>query len=157
MDDYLAKPVLPRALDEILARWQSHVDGGQRTVDAALTTMHVDSPAPVVFDRASMLERLMNDEQLAGEVIEKFLEDIPCQIETLRRYLDVSDASGAERQAHLLKGAAANVGGEALRALAFEMEKAGKTGDLGSVAGRMDDLEIQFRQLQEAMTQEVRG
>ena len=69
-------------------------------------------------------------------------------------YLDAWDAPGAERQAHTLKGASATVGGEALRALAFEMEKAGKAGDLGSVAARMDDLEREFVRLKEAMTTE---
>ena len=74
----------------------------------------------------------MNDEDLARVVTESFLDDIPRQIEALRGYLDAWDAPGAERQAHTIKGASANVGGEALRALAFEMEKAGKAGDLGS-------------------------
>jgi len=105
----------------------------------------------VVFDREGMLERLMNDEEMARVVIEIFLEDMPCQIDSLRRYLDASDASGAERQAHLLRGAAATVGGEALCELACEMEKAGKTGDLGFVAARMDDLERQFLRLKTAM------
>jgi hypothetical protein len=43
------------------------------------------------------------------------------------------------------------VGGEALRALAFEMEKAGKAGDLGSVRAHMGDLEREFARLKEAM------
>ena len=105
----------------------------------------------VVFDREGMLERLMNDEEMARVVIEIFLDDMPCQIDSLRRYLDASDASGAARQAHLLRGAAATVGGEALCALACEMENAGKTGDLGFVAARMDDLECQFLRLKTAM------
>jgi hypothetical protein len=46
------------------------------------------------------------------------------------------------------------VGGEALCALAFEMEKAGNAGDLGSVATRMDDLDREFVRLKEAMTRE---
>jgi HPt (histidine-containing phosphotransfer) domain-containing protein len=108
----------------------------------------------LVFERAALLECLMDDEELAGKVIAGFLDDMPGQIEKLRRCLDVSDAPGAERQAHLLKGAAATVGGEALRALAGEMEKAGRTGDLASVAAGMDDLELQFLRLKEAMTKE---
>jgi hypothetical protein len=43
------------------------------------------------------------------------------------------------------------VGGEALRALAFEMEKAGKAGDLGSVRAHMGDLEREFARLKAAM------
>jgi len=137
MNDYVSKPVSPRALTEVLARW---------------LPKKLPSSAPVVFDRAAMLKRLMNDEDLARVVIESFLDDIPRQIEALRGYLEAWEAPGAERQAHTIKGASANVGGEALRALAFEMEKAGKAGDLGSVAARMDDLEREFVRLKEAMT-----
>jgi HPt (histidine-containing phosphotransfer) domain-containing protein len=114
----------------------------------------LDASLPVVFDRAAMLQRLMNDEALARVVIESFLDDIPRQIQALRGYLAAWEAPGAERQAHTIKGASANVGGEALRALAFEMEKAGKAGDLDSVAARMNDLEREFGRLKEAMTAE---
>ena len=139
MNDYVSKPVSPQALAEVLARWLPEND---------------DALAPVVFDRAGMLERLMDDEDLARVVTESFLDDAPRQIEALRGYLDAWDAPGAERQAHSIKGASSNVGGEALRALAFEMEKAGKAGDLGSIRARMDDLEREFARLKEAMTTE---
>jgi hypothetical protein len=46
------------------------------------------------------------------------------------------------------------VGGEALRALAFEVEKAGQAGDLGSVAARMDGLAREVARLDEAMKKE---
>jgi len=139
MDDYVSKPVSPQALAEVLARWLPKKN---------------DESEPVVFDRAGMLERLMKDENLAREVTESFLDDTPRQIEALQRYLDARDAPGAERQAHTIKGTSANVGGEALRALAVEMEKAGKAGDLGSVRARLDDLEREFARLKEAMVKE---
>jgi HPt (histidine-containing phosphotransfer) domain-containing protein len=141
MNDYVSKPVSPQALAEVLARW--------------LPKLNV-ALAPVVFDRAGMLERLMNDADLARVVMASFLDDTPRQIEALRRSLDAWDAAGAERQAHALKGASATVGGETLRALASAMEKAGKAGDLGSVAARMDDLEREFVRLKEAMGEEFR-
>jgi PAS domain S-box-containing protein len=139
MNDYVSKPVSTQALAEVLARWLPKKN---------------EALSPVVFDRAGMLKRLLNDEVLARVVTESFLDDIPRQIEALRRYLEAWDAPGAERQAHTLRGASSNVGGEALRALAFEMEKAGKAGDLGSVRARMDDLEREFARLKEAMTKE---
>jgi HPt (histidine-containing phosphotransfer) domain-containing protein len=139
MNDYVSKPVSPQALTEVLARW---------------LPKKLPSSAPVVFDRAAMLQRLMNDENLARVVTESFLDDIPRQIQALRGYLAAWEAPGAERQAHTIKGASANVGGEALRALASEMEKAGKAGDLDSVASRMNDLEREFVRLKDAMTRE---
>jgi HPt (histidine-containing phosphotransfer) domain-containing protein len=100
---------------------------------------------------AGMLERLMGDEELAETIAQGFLADIPRQIEALRNYLEAGDAAGAERQAHTIKGASANVGGERLRALAFEMEKAGKAGDLESIKTRMDELAATFAELKQTM------
>jgi HPt (histidine-containing phosphotransfer) domain-containing protein len=98
-----------------------------------------------------MLARLMGDEELARTVVDGFLEDVPRQIEALRNYLGAGDAQGAFRQAHTIKGASANVGGEALRATALEMEKAGRAGDLEAVTVRLPELESQFARLKEAM------
>ena len=102
-----------------------------------------------------MISRLMDDRDLARAVAEGFLEDIPRQIEAPRGYLEAGDARGAGSQAHKIKGASANVGGEALRAVAFEMEMAGKAEDLAAVKARMTDLEAQFDRLKEAMKKEI--
>jgi CheY-like chemotaxis protein/HPt (histidine-containing phosphotransfer) domain-containing protein len=155
VNGYVSKPVSPRALAEVLARWLPKKNDELGMSNAEETPPpFLPSSAPVVFDRAGMLERLMHDEDLAQVVTETFLDDTPRQIEALRGYLDAWDAPGAERQAHTIKGASSNVGGEALRALAFEMEKAGKAGDLGSVAARIDGLEREFVRLKEAMARE---
>jgi len=99
------------------------------------------------------MARLMDDEDLARTVIEAFLDDVPKQIEALRGYLETGDATSAERQAHTIKGASANLGGEALRAVAFEMEKTLKAGNLEYVAARMAELENQFTRLKGAMNE----
>jgi PAS domain S-box-containing protein len=155
MDDYVTKPVSPQALAEALERWLPrepaaipvHAPTGS---EAAAPAAAVD-PGAAVFDRAGMLARLMNDEDLAHTVIDGFLEDIPRQIEALRSYLSAGDAPGMLRQAHTIKGASANVGGEALRAAALEMEKAGQAGDLEAVKAHLPDLESQFARLRDAM------
>ena len=97
----------------------------------------------------------MGDEDLAQTVIAAVLEDIPKQIEALQGYLDVGEAPGAERQAHTIKGASANVGGEALCDKAFEMEKAGEAGDLKTVKARMAELGKEFGRLKEAMERKI--
>jgi two-component system sensor histidine kinase/response regulator len=98
-----------------------------------------------------MMDRLMDDEDLARVVVSGFLEDAPRQIEALRDHLGADDAPGALRQAHTIKGASATVGGEALRAVARAMEEAGQAGDLDAVAALLPDLELQLARLMEAM------
>ena len=97
----------------------------------------------------------MARDALAREVIECFLEDIPRQFATLKDYLEAGNATGCERQAHTIKGASSNVGGEALRAAAFGMEQAAKAGDLSAVTARMPELESQFERFREAMRAEL--
>jgi HPt (histidine-containing phosphotransfer) domain-containing protein len=93
----------------------------------------------------------MDDEDLARTVVVGFLDDLPRQIEGLRRYLDADDAEGAARQLHTIKGASATVGGESLQAAASEMEKAAMAGDLADVKARLPQLESRFARLGEAM------
>jgi CheY-like chemotaxis protein/nitrogen-specific signal transduction histidine kinase/HPt (histidine-containing phosphotransfer) domain-containing protein len=157
MNDYLTKPVVPQALADALKKWLP-----QRTeLPGAPAPGAGKSAAPEnaikevkVFDRADMMARLMDDEELASTVITGFLEDIPKQIDALKDSLKARDVKKTERQAHSIKGAAAIVGGEVMRDTAFEMEKAGKAGDLETVTARMPDLETQFTQLKAAMEQQ---
>jgi HPt (histidine-containing phosphotransfer) domain-containing protein len=98
-----------------------------------------------------MAERLLDDSELVDRVIEGFLADIPRQIEVLRGYLESGNVEGVERQAHTIKGAAANVDAEALRVLALQMEKAGRAGDLETVKALLSELGGAFQTLRGAM------
>ncbi len=65
---------------------------------------------------------------LAGIVIEGFLQDFPSQLNNLHKRLDEADAPGARMQAHVLKGSAATVAAGGLQAAASAMERAGAAG-----------------------------
>jgi len=97
----------------------------------------------------------MGDEDLAKEIMALSLDDIPRQIRALKDFVEAGDVPGIEYQAHTIKGASANVGGEALCEVAFEMEEAGKAGDLSTAKGRMAELEAQFDRLKEAMEKDL--
>jgi PAS domain S-box-containing protein len=158
MNDYVTKPVSQQALAEALDKWlkkETATITKQATGLPGKTASIADqdSEAPV-FDRAGMMVRLMNNEGLAQLIVENFLEDTPRQIAALKGYLETKNVPDAERQAHTIKGASATVGGEAMRAVALEMEMAGKAGDLDAVKARMVELEAQFDRLKQAITME---
>jgi HPt (histidine-containing phosphotransfer) domain-containing protein len=149
MNDYVSKPVNPQTLAEALDRWLPREKQG----DAALflPSSPLTPDAELIFDRAGLMDRLMDDMDLAQVVIAAFLEDIPLQITALEGYLAAGDVTGAERQAHSIKGASANVGGEGLRGVASHMEKVGKAGDLDAVKSCMSALKREFERLKRAM------
>jgi len=135
MDDYVAKPIMPRALRTVLDRWLPKEE------DSALA----------VLDLTALMSRLMGDEKLADKVLDAFVKDIPQQIENLAACLASARAVGIQHQAHRIKGAAATVGGEAMRAVASEMELAAKAGDLGALELRLRELNMEFGRLREAI------
>jgi len=155
MDGYVTKPISPDALAEALDRWlprDAPLPDTPGPAKAVLTAPvgSADVEAPV-FDSAGMMDRLMGDHELAGIVVDGFLEDAPRLIDALRSSLVAGDAAGAIRGAHTIRGASATVGGEALRAVAWELEKAGTAGDFEAVAAGLPELEAELGRLREAM------
>ena len=102
------------------------------------------SPESLVFDREGVLDRLMGGEALAAKVTAVFTGLFPGMMTELRRALDAADAPLAQRQAHSIKGAAANVGANALSALALQMEQAAREGTLETVRANLDALQSAF-------------
>ena len=146
MNDYLCKPVDAATLAHLLDRWVGRIDrvAASPSPDAKTT----EPPSDQVFDRAGLDDRLMGDERLIEETLAVFLDDTSDRIEVLKERVASGDASGAGEQAHAIKGAAASVGGEALRAVAFEMEKAGRKGDMEMLKAVLPRLEKGFEQAQ---------
>ena len=158
MDDYVTKPISPQTLAEALDRWlpREETVSVARAITEPETAVHASATAAaatlLVFDKAGLMARLMDDDELASTVIGGFLEDAPKLILALGTCLRAGDAPGATRQAHTIKGASATVGGEALRAVATEIERAARAGDLDRVRAQLPDLETEFVRLREAMS-----
>lgn len=127
MNDYVAKPISPRQLAETIDRW-------------------LPSRQFPIWDRESMLARVMGDEDLLHFIAQSFLADAPLQVEALGQYTQMGDFEGVANQAHTLKGAAANVGGERLRTAVYHLEEA-------AVVGQPTAVAAQLRAVQEAFTE----
>jgi len=154
MNDYVTKPVSAQKLAERLGKWLPKRPGEgmpaeeERGAEKARIATFEDLP---VWNKAAMMERMMDDENLAAEILEAYLSDIPHQIQALKASLESGDAQDAQLQAHTIKGASATVSAERVAAVAFEMEKAARKGDLSAAGAHMAELETQFERLQEAM------
>ena len=151
MNDFVSKPILKAELRAALNRWLRTGDAAIPTATRQVVPSTTAEEVTLIFDRAGVLERLEGDNKLAQIVFAAFLEDIPGQIQTLRDLVKCGDTASLARQAHSIRGASANVGGDRLRNVASVMEKAADAGDLHLVAARMADLELEFDRLRDAM------
>ncbi len=159
MDDYLTKPLIPQVLAECLNKWLYQETPGSREASATSAESPrpwpPDTPGQAVFDRAGLMDRLMQDEDLARMVIEGFLDDIPAQVEKLMACLETGSLSGAGRLAHSVKGASANVGGVRLRAVAAQIEAGCRSGSMPDANKLGSELQEELRRLKEALKAEL--
>ena len=149
MNDYLTKPVDLAALVVAIGRWLK----GAGDVSAVVSTRTEQVAVLAVFDRAALMNRLLGDEDLAREVVEGFLADLPGQLAVLKNHVAAGAPGHVERQAHKIKGACSTVGAAAMSALAAAIERAGKAVDLVRVSFLLSTLDTEFKALQEAMKQ----
>jgi|GEM_PF-714274 len=156
MDDYLSKPVVYAKVIDMLDKWLPEAAKPQAIEDAEIveqSPVKSESRADeiVVFDYDDMAGRLMGDIDLMRSVAEIFYEDLVEQLTTLKECVGNGDMAKSAAVIHQIKGAAANVGGKSLSALAHKMEteaKANKNEELHQDVAR---LEQQFSTLKLAM------
>jgi two-component system sensor histidine kinase/response regulator len=144
MDDYVPKPIAAKALTDALDKWLAQAQKKQASIPAAQT-------GPVVFDRQAFVDRLMGDKDLVREITAEFLEDMPKQLQAMKRYFANGDNRAIRGQAHAIKGAAANVGGMAFSAAAKVIEQAAQAKRIDEVATLLPELERQFLLLREQL------
>jgi signal transduction histidine kinase/HPt (histidine-containing phosphotransfer) domain-containing protein/ActR/RegA family two-component response regulator len=132
MDDFLAKPVQPAQLLELLAR---HAPSAPLDAPPGAWCEGEALRAAVAggcLDAATLdgLARVMSAARYA-EIARLLLDDAHGSLRALDAALSTGDLPTATRQAHGLKGAAANLGLHALAGAAADIEAAARGGDAG--------------------------
>ena len=104
-----------------------------------------------VHDRPDLLARLCDDAEIADEVMGVFFEDVPKQLEILFQSIEMADTALAKRQAHTIKGASGNVAANAMRVVAYEIEKSAGVGDLIEARRLSERLAAEFERLKASL------
>ena len=98
-----------------------------------------------VIDRQA-LERLKEwgGDKLAGQMVRLFLKNSGTRMDQIRKGVAEGDPEEAERGAHSLKSSAANIGAEALRTLATQIESASLAADLEALRKLLPHIESAY-------------
>lgn len=87
------------------------------------------------------------DEEFLTELLNDFLTQTPELIAQVEDAVGQGDADALGRAAHTLKGSARSVGADEFAAIAFELERAGKQGDLACAPEALQRLQAYWQQL----------
>ncbi|HYL47214.1 MAG TPA: response regulator [Candidatus Limnocylindrales bacterium] len=132
MNDHLGKPIDPERLFAALLRWIPP-RAAAAAASAAVPSSGVPSPAPVAaseplvisgIDTATALKRTGGNRKRYESLLLRFADSQAGAIGGIRAALGANDSPTAERIAHSLKGAAANLGATSLAEAAARAEAA---------------------------------
>lgn len=99
---------------------------------------------PLPVDVPAALDRLGVDGEAARMLFNMFLEETARLIVTLRQAAQGSDTRLLVRTAHTLKGSAAMVSAEALRAVAAQVEELGQAEDRAALPALLNQVQSAF-------------
>jgi HPt (histidine-containing phosphotransfer) domain-containing protein len=154
MDDYLSKPATYSGLATMLEKWlptELETEKPQTEALPAEAPVHPDHRELPDFDAADLMARMMGDTKLSRRLVDGFLNDIPKRLAKLKRAVVAGETEEVSLETHTIKGASAVIGGRALNALAWKLERAARAGDLAVVAEQLPELEERFARLQAAL------
>jgi len=163
MSDYLSKPIDSDKLRLKLHQWLAASHFGGET-EADLFSPPVESKASIlvestsdeqdvqvgevrVWDREGLMRRAMGKESLFHSIVTLFMEDIPVRVDSLLLAAESEDVEQIRLSAHTVKGVAANVGAEMLRAEAERIESAAKIYDTDAIKNDIPAFCLAYNEL----------
>ena len=95
-----------------------------------------------ILDLPEALKRAMGDAQFLRKLIDELRKTLPDFITRLNEARQKGDMSALGREAHQLKGAAANMSAKAVAAAAAKLEQIEKSGNAEDLEQAMNELEL---------------
>ena len=146
MNDYIAKPLKRKALLAIIEQWtapehKTHAQGAE----SDSLPRNQEPAAAMNFQKA--LEEFENDQEFLNELLEGFLQHLDVQIVQIREALRQGKADAVWKEAHSIKGGAANLSADILSEIAYQLEIEGKSGSLKKCPLILEKLEKEYCRL----------
>ncbi|MCT7994564.1 ATP-binding protein [Laspinema olomoucense] len=157
MDDYISKPVQLEHLRALLERWIVHPDQQMypvrqppepnfSTPDLPVDPAEAiasDSPPPINLDRLEEVSR--GKRALQRRLLEAFATTATADTQAIASAIQANDCVKVDRVSHRLKGASANVGAQAISALAEHLGTLARENRLAEADSPLSSLQAQLK------------
>ena len=161
MDDYITKPLKRRELLSLVEKWLAECETAahipprepEKKVAPVIQAPPISTFEPLESSSVTMdapmdwpmaVDEFEGDEPLLKEVLNGFISNVRQQVDIIRGALENNNAESVSREAHSIKGGAANLTAHDLAQSAFELEKLGKSGVLEGGFELLEKLENEF-------------
>jgi PAS domain S-box-containing protein len=137
MDDYIAKPILPAAVEALIERW------GAARHSASSEPGDVTLVDEGVISELAELDEPGAPSMLRG-LIHEYLTETPATVGAMKQHFNESDVAELSRRAHKLAGTSASLGAKGVADVCNRIEQQVAAGDLQSMYALIDELEMRF-------------
>jgi len=157
MDDFIAKPIKPDILQKRLEPWLTSQllkdNKKKKTPSTAADTKLQNriSKNEKIWDREKALQFVGGDESLLKELAVLFLQRSTALLENVEKAINTKDPDALHNAAHAYKGAVNHFSATKIRALAFALERKGRTGNLVGTESLFDRLRKNCYDLREEL------
>ena len=146
MDDYLAKPVRPKDVRDMIEKW-----GGKIAMDSGVlrAVAKPDAAADAPVDMVRMNDLTDGNLDNLRELVEMYFTQTQKQFVQLREAIRDGKADAVRRVAHSCAGASATLGMTQLVPILRQLEKLGASGTLTGVEPICENAAAEFERIRE--------
>ncbi|MBF0101541.1 MAG: response regulator [Desulfobacterales bacterium] len=162
MDDYITKPIKKKELISMVTKWleTKKTDVITTPTDAILSQLTEEfenknqaadsnNNDSVPLDYETAIGEFDNDHAFFMEVFQSFSDNVAVQIQQMKDALERKDAYIISKEAHSIKGGAANLMANPLAQIAKKLEEYGKMENLEDCGVQLELLENSYTRLKE--------
>lgn len=140
MDDYLTKPLKGQKFLEMVEKWT----GQNLILDKAMgednQLANIDLQETFNYKRA--LNEFDGDRAFLSDIAKEFVAKVQSQFQIIREAIAKNDSEVLSREAHSIKGGAANLTAMALSNAALTLEMIGRSGSMEGAPGAIENMEM---------------
>ncbi len=159
MDDFITKPIRKKQFLLMIKKWLAQnftspvninlEDGGKNhTLNFPPdSTVKKNIPQKKSLDYEKVLDEFNNDNEFLNEVLGEFLSTVENQLETMEKAINLTNFKILEKEAHSIKGGAANLIAKKLSNIAHGLELTAKSKNSGKSYELFKALKNEFYRL----------